>query len=188
MDEDEQMPELVLPVEERDHCQGPHSAPYSLVEYGDYASVHCRDLLGAIHELTRELGDDLCFVFRNYPRPKLSPHSRAAAEAAEAAGLQGKFWLMHDRLFARQDELSATVIREIARTLPVEMGDFDRDLSSGAAARRVDDDLESAEAAGVGDIPTLFVNGVMHAGEYEFLPLLHALQRPRTAGSGENGE
>lgn len=180
MDDDERMPELVLPMERRDHCLGPHSARYSLVEYGDYASAHCRNVLGAVHELTRELGDDLCFVFRNFPRPKLNPISRAAAEAAEAAGLQGKFWLMHDRLFAQQDALSAKLIQEIARAIPVEMKDFDRDLSSGAAARRVDDDLESAEEAGVGDIPTFFVNGVMHAGEYEFLPLLQALRRPRS--------
>jgi len=182
MDDDEGMPDLVLPMEQRDHCLGSPTARYTLVEYGDYTSVHCRHVLGAVGELTRELGDDLCFVFRNFPQPHLNPISRLVAEAAEAAGLQGKFWLMHDRLFARQDELSEAVAREIARTLPVEMKDFDRDLASGDAARRVDDDLESAEGAGVGDTPTFFVNGRMHAGEYEFLPLLRALKIPRSGG------
>jgi NhaA family Na+:H+ antiporter len=186
MAEDEGLPELVVPVEERDHCLGSPSARYTLVEYGDYTSVHCRHVLGAVRELTRELGDDLCFVFRHFPRPDLNPLSRSAAEAAEGAGLQGKFWLMHDRLFDRQDELSATVIREIARSLPIEMEDLDRDLSSGAAARYVDDDLESAEEAGVGDVPTFFVNGIMHEGKYEFLPLLQALQRPRSGGGVED--
>jgi protein-disulfide isomerase len=176
MDADEGMPGLVLPVDQRDHCLGPIAARHSLVEYGDYTSVHCRHVLGTVRELTRELGDELCFVFRNFPRPELNPVSRTAAEAAEAAGLQGKFWLMHDRLLTHQDELTATAIHEIARTLPVEMRDFDRDLSSGAAARRVDADIETAAEAGVGDVPTLFVNGVMHAGKYEFLPLLQALQ------------
>jgi NhaA family Na+:H+ antiporter len=187
MDADEGMPELVLPREERDHCRGPPSARYSLVEYGDYSSPHCRGVLGAVSELTRELGDELCVVFRNFPRPKSSPVSRLAAEAAEAAGLQGKFWLMHDRLFEHQSELSAKGIREIARGLPVEMEDFERDLSSGSAARRVDEDLESAEEAGVGDVPTFFVNGRMHAGQYEFLPLLEALQHPASGESGDKG-
>lgn len=181
MVENEALPGLVLPVEQRDNCIGPPSARYSLVEYGDYTSVHCRHVLGAVSELTRELGDDLCFVFRNFPRPDRHPFARSAAVAAEAAGLQGKFWLMHDRLFAHQDDLSAKVVRELARGLPVEMEDFDRDLSSGAAARRVDDDLGSAEEAGVGDTPTFFVNGTLHVGQYEFLPLLKALQQPPSA-------
>jgi Na+:H+ antiporter, NhaA family len=176
MDENDELPELVLPVEQRDHCLGPPSAPYSLVEYGDYSSPHCRHVLGTINELTRELGDDFCFAFRNFPQSKLHPLARSAAEAAEAAGLQGKFWLMHDRLFAHQDDLSKALMLTIARELPVEMEDYERDLSSGAAARRVDDDLESAEEAGVGATPTFFVNGRLHVGQYEFLPLLGALK------------
>jgi Na+:H+ antiporter, NhaA family len=176
MDVNDELPDLVLPIEDRDHCQGSPSARYSLVEFGDYASPHCRHVLGAITELVRELGDDLCFAFRNFPQPKSHPLSRTAAEAAEAAGLQGKFWLMHDRLFAHQDELSEALIRDLARALPVEMADYQRDLSSGMAARRVDDDLESAEEAGVGDSPTFFVNGRLHVGQYEFLPMLEALQ------------
>ena len=176
MDESEALPELVLPVESRDNCVGSPSARYSLVEYGDYTSPHCRNVVGPVNELIRELQGELCFVFRNFPQPKQHPLSRPAAEAAEAAGLQGKFWLMHDRLFAHQDELSVRTIREIARALPIEMEDFDRDLSSGVAARRVDEDLESASEAGVGDTPTFFVNGRLHVGQYEFLPLLEALK------------
>ncbi|MGC2288424.1 MAG: thioredoxin domain-containing protein [Thermoplasmata archaeon] len=177
MDPNADLPRLILPMEGRDNCLGSASARYSLVEYGDYASTHCRNVLGAVTELVRELQDDLCFVFRNFPQPMLHPRSRPAAEAAEAAGLQGKFWLMHDRLFAHQDDLSDLTLRELVQGLPIEMEDFDRDLSSGAAARRVDEDLESAAEAGVGDTPTFFVNGTLHAGQYEFLPLLEALRR-----------
>ncbi|EQD27669.1 DSBA oxidoreductase, partial [mine drainage metagenome] len=137
MDADQGLPDLVLPHEQRDHCLGSPTARHSLVEYGDYTSPACRHVLGTVSEVTRELGDDLCFTFRHFPQPHLHPFARAAAEAAEAAGLQGKFWLMHDRLFAHQDQLSAAVVREIARSLPVEMSDFERDLSSGAAARSV---------------------------------------------------
>jgi protein-disulfide isomerase len=177
MDQKDEFPELVLPIEERDHCLGSPSARYSLVEYGDYTSFHCRHVVGTVNELARELGDDFCFAFRNFPQPRVHPLARSAAEAAEAAGLQGKFWLMHDRLFAHQDDLSDVAIRRIARELPVEMEDFERDLSSGVAARRVDVDLESAEEAGVGATPTFFINGRLHVGQYEFLPLLEALRR-----------
>jgi protein-disulfide isomerase len=175
MEETENLPELVLPIEERDNCLGSPSARHSLVEYGDYTSPQCREAAGIVQELVKELRSELCFVFRNFPQPKLHPRSRAAAEAAEAAGMQGKFWMMHDRLFDHQDSLSEKVFREIARGLPVEMEHFERDLSTGAAARRVDEDLESAEDAGVGDAPTFFVDGTLHLGQYEFLPLLQAL-------------
>jgi Na+:H+ antiporter, NhaA family len=178
MDETEELPGLVLPVETRDNCLGSPSARYSLVEYGDYLSPHCRHVTGVVNELVRELETDLCFVYRNFLEPGHHPFSRSAAEAAEAAGLQGKFWLMHQRLFDHQDSLSGGLVRELARGLPIELEDFERDLSSGAAARRVDADLESAEEAGVGATPTFFVNGKLEVGKYEFLPLLEALQRP----------
>jgi len=174
---DEELPELILPMETRDNCLGSPGARYSLVEYGDYTSPHCRHVLGAVKELLRELAGDLCFVYRNYPEPKRHPLSRHAAEAAEAAGLQGKFWLMHDRLFDHQDELSDKIIREIARALPIDMADFDRDIASGTAARRVDDDIEGAEEVGVGDTPVFFVNGRLQTGQYEFLPMLKALRQ-----------
>jgi protein-disulfide isomerase len=172
----EELPQLVLPVEERDHVLGPLSARYTLVEYGDYESPHCRTVVGAVRQLVRELGDDLCFSFRNYPQPKLHPRSQAAAEAAEAAGLQGKFWLMHDRLFDHQGEFSDHQLRELAKALPVEMADFERDLRAGDAARRVAEDVELALEDGVGDTPCFFVNGTLHVGQYEFLPMLSALR------------
>jgi protein-disulfide isomerase len=173
---EEGLPELVLPVEGRDNCLGSPASRYSLVEYGDYTSPHCRHVTATVRELLRELPDDLCFVFRNFFPANGHPLARRAAEAAEAAGLQGKFWLMHDRLFDHQDGLSDGVIRELARGLPVELVEFDRDVSTGAAARRVLDDLESAEEAGVGDTPTFFVNGRLLIGQYEFLPMLEALK------------
>lgn len=171
-----ELPELVLPIDRRDHVLGPLSARYTLVEYGEYDSVHCRNVVATCRELVRELEDDLCFAFRNYPQPKLHPRSQAAALAAEAAGLQGKFWLMHDRLFDHQDELNDQEIRRLALALPVDAADYDRDLASGAAARRVADDVELADEDGVGDTPTMFVNGREHVGQYEFLPLLSALK------------
>ena len=174
---DEELPELVLPLGERDHCLGSPDARYSLVEYGDYECPHCGHLQPIAQELVRELGSELCFAFRHFPQPKIHPRSVPAAEAAEAADEQGKFWLMHERLFASQGALSDADLRRIARGLPVDMATFERDLGSGAPARRVAEDVESGTADGVAETPTLFVNGRMHAGSYEFLPLLEALRR-----------
>lgn len=178
---DDELPELVLPIEERDHVIGPLSARYTLVEYGEYDSPPCREVAAIVRELVRELEDDLCFAFRNYPQPKAHPLSTMAAESVEAAGFQGKFWLMHDRVFDHQDELDKDKLREIAEGLPVDMSVFDRDIASGESARRVAEDTELAEQDGVGDTPVFFVNGVLHEGSYEFLPLLDALKRsPRS--------
>ncbi len=174
---DEELPELLLPIEERDHVIGPLSARYSLIEYGDYESPQCREVAAIVRELVRELEDDLCFAFRNYPQPKIHPVSQVSAEAVEAAGFQGKFWLMHDRVFDHQDDLNEQKLRELAEELPVDMTVFERDIASGEAARRIAEDVDLALQDGVGDTPVLFVNGTLHEGKYEFLPLLDALQR-----------
>jgi protein-disulfide isomerase len=173
---DEQLPELVLPVEARDHCLGSPGSRYALLEYGDYACPHCQHVYPIVKELVRELGDELCFVYRNFPQPDRYPHAREAAEAAEAADLQGKFWLMHDRLFEHPSELSDRDLRRRAQEIALDLRTFDKDLGSGAPARRVAEDLETGRADGVGDTPTFFVNGRMHAGSYEFLPMLEALR------------
>lgn len=176
------LPDLVLPVEREDHCRGTPGARYSLVEYGDFECPHCAHVYPIVQELLRELGDDLCFVFRQFAQPAIHPHSGPAAEAAEAAGMQDKFWLMHDRLFQHQSELSESLFEKLARELPVEMVTFHRDLNSGAPARRVAEDREGGLEAGVEDTPTLFVNGRLHVGSYEFLPLLEAIratERPK---------
>ncbi len=173
---EELLPTLVLPVESRDHCRGPIGARYSLVEYGDYECEQCARAEPIVAEVVRELGDDLCFVFRNYPLVEEHPHAERAAQVAEAADMQAKFWLMHDRLFAHQTELGEPLFQRLARELPLEMDTFERDLRSGAAARRVAEDVESGEEAGVEATPTFFVNGRLYVGSYEFLPLLDALR------------
>jgi protein-disulfide isomerase len=170
------LPQLILPVEASDHCIGVPGAKYSLVEYGDYECEHCAHVHPIVRELVRELGDDVCYVFRNFPRTEEHPHAQRAAEAAEAADMQGKYWLMHDRLFEHFDGLSEELIVRLARELPIQMSDFEKDLGSGAPARRVAADVETGEEAGVEETPTFFVNGRMHVGSYEFLPLLEALQ------------
>ncbi len=173
---DEGLPELTLPIEDRDHFLGVPGARYSLVEYGDYQCPHCAHVAPIVQELVRELEEDLCFAFRHFPQPAIHPRAAPAAEVAEAADEQGKFWLMHDRLFRSQNALSDGELRGLARALPLDMVTFERDLLSGAPARRVAEDVDSGTASGVAETPTFFVNGRMHAGSYEFLPLLKALR------------
>jgi protein-disulfide isomerase len=176
---DAALPTLVLPIEDRDHCRGPISARWSLVEYGDYECENCANAQSVVAEIVRELEDDVCFVFRHFPQPDVHPHAQIAAEAAEAADEQAKFWLMHDRLFQHQTELSEHVIRRLAQELPLDMATYDRDLREGAPARHVAEDREGAAEVGVEETPTFFVNGRLHVGSYEFLPLLEALRKSR---------
>lgn len=165
----------VQPVADRDHCLGPVDAPSSLVEYADYESSECGTAYWVVKSLVKERGDELCFAYRNFPLASSHPHAQAAAEAAEAADEQGRFWLMHDRLFEHRENLDDASIREIARTIPLDMHEFERDLQSGAPARRVTEDVESGRLNGVRAAPTFFVNGRRHTGPSDFLPLLKAL-------------
>ena len=167
------------PVTDRDHHLGPLGAKYTLVEYGDYECEECEEFEPTAKELVRELGDDLCFVFRNFPRVEAHPHAQFAAQAAEAADEQGKFWLMHDRLLQHQAELSEELIRRLARELPLDLETFERDLRTGAPAREVATDVESGQQAGVQGTPSLFVNGKLWTGSPDFLPLLSALRGER---------
>jgi protein-disulfide isomerase len=165
----------VLPDPARDHLRGPAGAKYSLVEYSDYESTSCADAHWVVKELVAELGDDLCVVVRNLPDPKEHAHAQAAAEAAEAADAQGKFWLMHDRIFEHQAQLDPQHLATYAREISLDMTTFERDLRSGAPARRVAEDVASARHLGIHDPPTFFVNGAPYPGPKEFLPLLRAL-------------
>jgi protein-disulfide isomerase len=170
------LPTLADPIGEDDQRIGPLSARYTLVEYGDFECPHCAEGYPVVKDLLRELGDELCYVFRHFPEPEQHPNAVAAAEAAEAAGEQAKFWLMHDRLFEHQAELSPPLIRRLATELPVDMHHFDADLASGEPRRRVLAQKEAAQRAGVEETPTFFVNGHMKAGSYEYDPLRKALE------------
>src|SRR5436305_11693520 len=97
--------QLTDPVTDRDHALGPDAAPVTIVEYGDYECPDCLNAVPIVREVRQKLGDRLRFVFRHFPRSSIHPHASAAAEAAEAAGDQGKFWEMHDTLFKHQKEL-----------------------------------------------------------------------------------
>lgn len=160
---------------ERDHVRGPVDAPLELVEFGGLECPFCGRATGVVEELRHRFGDDLRYVFRHLPLPEVHPHGELAAEATEAAGAQGAFWAMHDRLFAHQDQLEAGELLDHAAALGLDLGRFAQDLGDGTFSARVREDVASAEASGVGGTPTFFVNGVRHTGPTDTDALAAAL-------------
>jgi protein-disulfide isomerase len=170
--------ELTVPVDgDRDHVQGPAAAPVTLVEYGDYECPYCGAAYPIVKQLQSQLGDRLRFVFRNFPITTSHPHAEQAAEAAEAAGVQGRFWEMHDHLYEHQRRLKDEDLRGYAAELGLEVAAFEDDLAQHVHAARVREDFMSGVRSGVNGTPTFYVNGVRHDDSYDAETLLGALER-----------
>ena len=169
---------LTVPVaEDRDHIQGPAEAAVTLVEYGDYQCPYCGAAYPIIKEVQARMGESLRFVFRNFPITTSHPHAEQAAEAAEAAAHQGKFWEMHDLLYENQSRLGEEDLRSYAKELELDVPTFDRELAEHVHAERVREDFMSGVRSGVNGTPTFYVNGARHDGSYEIETLLAVLER-----------
>ena len=160
----------------RDHVLGPEEAPVTLVEYGDFQCPYCGDAYPVARELVERFGERLRFVFRHMPLDDLHPRAPAAARAAEAAGAQGAFWRMHDRLFENQMELSDDDLVGHAAAIGLDLERFERDLGDPGLAARIDDDFRSGAASGVPSTPRFFVNGVIHLGSASRAELGEAIE------------
>jgi protein-disulfide isomerase len=169
--------DLAVPVDpERDHLLGPAEAPVTLVEYGDYECPYCRSAHAVIPGLIERLHGQARFVARHFPLPDVHPNAALAAEAVEAAAAQGKFWEMHDRLFANQDRLQLGDLLRYARELGLDVEAFEADLSRARFADRISADVEGGEAAGVAGTPTFFINDRRYVGAYDAESLEGALR------------
>jgi protein-disulfide isomerase len=157
---------LTPPVSADDHATGPDDAPITLVEYGDYECPYCGMAHPIVKRAQGELGSQLRFVFRHFPLAEIHPHARLAAQAAEAAGAQGKFWEMHDTLFEHQDALEVQDLVGYAESLELDTVKFVRDLETGTYANRVRDDFRSGVKSGVNGTPTFFMNGARYDGSW----------------------
>jgi Na+/H+ antiporter NhaA len=169
--------DLAVPVDpERDHIRGPRDdALVTLVEYGDFECPYCGQAEPAVRELIRQSGE-LRFVFRHLPLTDVHPHAQLAAEAAEAAGYQGKFWEMHDLLMDHQDALDVPDLVRYAREIGLDLEKFTADLRRHAGAGRVAEDVDSADLATVSGTPTFFINGNRHYGAYDLATLKEAVR------------
>jgi protein-disulfide isomerase len=168
--------DLAEPVDpEVDHVRGPDEARVTVVEYGDFECPHCGRAEPVVRQLLQRFGGELRFVFRHLPLVDVHEHAELAAEAAEAAGAQGKFWEMYDQLFAHQDALELTDLEEYARRIGLDVERFSADLESRRSALRVARDLANADVSGVAGTPTFFINGRRHYGAYDIRSLTTAI-------------
>ncbi len=167
---------LKPPVGANDHVQGSAKAPVTLVEYGDYECPYCGEAYSVVKELQERLGDQMRFVFRNFPLAQAHPHAEHAAEAAEAAGAQGKFWEMHDMLYENQDALEDEDLVRYARALKLDVPRFVKEMEAGTYTERVREDFRSGVRSGVNGTPSFFINGARHDGAYDLASLLAAIE------------
>jgi protein-disulfide isomerase len=168
----------LAPLDENvDHVRGA-PAGRLIIEYGDYECPYSRQAFRAIQQVERQLGGNVRFAFRHFPLTGIHPHALAAAAAAEAAALQGRFWDLHELLFHRQKALEDGDLRRYATQLGLDAAVFDRDRAGPAVADRIRRDVDSGLASGqVLGTPTLFIDGVVHRGGYDPPALLAALAR-----------
>lgn len=158
---------LKTPVGPDDHAQGPADAPVTLVEYGDYQCPYCGQAYPIVKSLQSRFGARLRFVFRNMPLKNAHPQAELAAEAAEAAALQGKFWPMHDLLYEHQAELGSEFVVKAAARLHLDVDVFKKALESGAVRPRVEHDFMDGVRSGVNGTPTFFVNGTRYDDSWD---------------------
>jgi Na+/H+ antiporter NhaA len=151
---------------DRDHVRGPSDAPVTVVEYGDFECPYCGQAEPSVRELLAEQGD-VRYVWRHLPLTDVHPRAFIAARAAEAAGEQGAFWAMHDRLLDHQDALRPSDLERHATELGLDVELFRTAVHDERAAERIAEDVDSADRSGVSGTPTFFVNGRRHHGAYD---------------------
>jgi protein-disulfide isomerase len=169
----------------RDHIRGDHEAAVMLVEYGDYECPACGLAHGVLPRLLAQSQGRIALVFRNFPLSAPHPHAESAAEAAEAAGAQGRFWEMHDVLFQNQDALGVDSLIEYADALALDLVRFAEDLDSHRFAARVREDFLSGVRSSVSATPTFFINGLRHDGGLQALGAALAAALPKALSQKE---
>jgi protein-disulfide isomerase len=178
---------LVMPVGPRDHVQGPSTAPVTLLEYGDYECPYCAAAHLIVKSIQELMGDQLRFAFRHFPLTQIHPHAEPAAEAAEAAGAEGRFWELHDVLFENQHLLDNWHLVGFAEELGLDVKRFSRELEEGIYRDRVREDFMSGVRSGVNGTPAFFINNVRYDGSWDIPPLLDALQLASREVGGSRG-
>ncbi len=168
--------ELTPAVGPDDHTRGNSSAPVTLVEYGDFQCPYCGAAYPMVKELEQRAGKTLRVVFRNFPLSTIHPQAEGAAEAAEAAAAQGKFWEMHDTLFEHQRRLGGQDLMQYAGLVGLDLARFQADLERGAFRAKVREQFRGGVMSGVNGTPSFFINGRRHDGDYSVEALLEAIE------------
>jgi protein-disulfide isomerase len=171
------MSKLTIAVSDEDHIQGDRAAQCSLVEYGDYQCPYCGEAYTVVKKLQKHFGKRLSFVFRNFPLSKMHSWAEPAAEVAEFAGANGKFWEMHDLLYENQERLGNALFLELIDTLDLSPSQLQTALAEQTYRARVRADFAGGVRSGVNGTPTFFINGQRHDGSPDFDSLSEAIER-----------
>jgi protein-disulfide isomerase len=167
---------LTVPVTRRDHHNGPIRAAAHLLEYGDFECPACGVAHQVVKAVRETMGRKLCFTFRNFPLANIHPHSESAAEAAEAAAAQSRYWEMHDLLFEHQSALDGAAIAEYAAALGLDRQRLVREVAGHIYEPRVQEDFVSGIRNGVHETPVFFINGRRYDGPLEVEAICKALR------------
>ncbi len=170
-------PDAPAPVTPADHIHGPHDAPLTLIEFGDFECPNCRQAAPAVKLLVARFSSQLRFIWRQFPLEEVHPHALGAALAAEAAAGQGKFWPMHDLLLAHQDHLRAKQLRAYAEQLELDMVRYDAEIGDEVYLQRVREHQEDGRRAGVRATPGFFLNGRFVDASFGIEHLVQAVER-----------
>jgi len=162
-------------IADNDHVRGNRDAELVLIEYADFQCPYCARAHKALTELQRQHGERLALVYRHLPLTDLHPFALPAAEAAEAAGAQGKFWEMHDALFENQGMLDEDALPALAANLQLDAQRFRSEFEGGRHRERVQADIGQAQAAGASGTPTFFINGERYGGDSDHASLAAAI-------------
>jgi protein-disulfide isomerase len=172
---DIQQGQLQMPISDRDHAVGTPSAPVAVVEYGDYQCPFCGAAFPVVDELLKLRGPVMRFAYRHFPLTNVHPHAQYAAEAAESAGAQGKYWEMHDWLFTHQHQLQPPLVAAAAAQLGLDQDAFTKAIAARTYLPKVQEDFMTGLRSGVNGTPTFFVNGLRHDGPATIAALTSAV-------------
>jgi protein-disulfide isomerase len=168
--------ELAVAVTAVDHALGPEHSPVTVVEYGDFECSICKQAAPAVKLVLERFVDHVRLIYRHYPVEDAHPHALLAAQAAEAAAAQGRFWQMHDLLFENQRHLRPGDLREYARQLSLDMPRFIAEIDDEIHLQRVREHMRGGVASRVRGTPTFFINGVIQDVSFGMHSLMEGVE------------
>lgn len=168
---------LLYPDEAIDHIEGQSAAPITLMEYGDFECPSCFQAHGALKVMLPHFAGDLRFVFRHFPLREVHPHAELAAEAAEAAGAQGKFWPMYELLFANQHHLKEKHLLDYAAQIGLDLPRYQNEMNDHVYLQRVQEHMQGGRRLGLRSTPAFYVNGVFTDVSFGLQHLREAIDR-----------
>ena len=172
----EHAPQLTAPIDTIDHVLGPRGAAVTIVEYGDFECPNCKQAAPAVKLLLERFEDRVRYAYRHFPLDEVHPHALLAAQASEAAGAQGRFWEMHDLLFANQEHLKINQLHSYAEQLQLDMARYTAEMDDQVYLQRIREHMEGARRSSVRGTPGFFVNGKLQDVSFGMRALFDAVE------------